>query len=265
MKSKNKARLDVLLVSRKLAPTRSKAAAMIMAGEVSVDAVVVDKPGAFVHSAAEIALKAKPRYVSRGGLKLEAALQRFGIDPTDKACVDIGASTGGFTDCLLQHGATKVYAIDVGSGILDFRLRRDSRVILMEKTNARYLEKLPECVEIAVADVSFISLRLILPALSRVILETADVVALVKPQFEAGRSEVGKGGIVRAVAVHRRVLKEIAGYAASLRFEARDVMRSPITGAKGNNEYLLWLRFGSAGESGRDVENKIDALTSAEE
>lgn len=265
MKSKNRARLDVLLVSRKLAPTRSKAAAMIMAGEVRVDAVVVDKPGTFVRSAAEIALKAKPRYVSRGGLKLEAALQRFGIDPTDKACVDIGASTGGFTDCLLQHGAAKVYAIDVGRGILDFRLRRDSRVILMEKTNARYLETLAECVEIAVVDVSFISLRLILPSLSRICSQTADLVALVKPQFEAGRSEVGKRGIVRDLAVHRRVLKAVAGYAASLRFEARDVMRSPITGAKGNIEYLLWLRCGAAAETERNVEIKIDALTAADE
>ena len=238
---------------------------MIMAGEVIVDAIIVDKPGTFVAADAEIVLKDKPRYVSRGGLKLEAALKGFGIDPTGKVCVDIGASTGGFTDCLLQHGAAKVYAIDVGKGILDYRLRGDSRVVLMENTNARYLEPLGESVEVAVVDVSFISLRLILPAVARVVSATAEVIALVKPQFEAGRSEVGKGGIIRDVTVHRRVLKEAASGAQSLGFAARDVMRSPITGAKGNIEYLLWLRRGIASDTARKVDGKIDALTSAEE
>lgn len=264
MKSKHKARLDVLLVSRQLAPTRSKAAAMIMAGEVIVNATVVDKPGTFVVAEADIALKEKPRYVSRGGRKLDAAIKSFGIDPTGKTCVDIGASTGGFTDCLLQHGAAKVYAIDVGKGIMDYRLRSDNRVVLMENTNARYLDNLGECVEVAVMDVSFISLRLILPAVARVVSATADAIALVKPQFEAGRSEVGKGGVIRDLAVHRRVLKETVSGAQSLGFAAQDMMRSPITGAKGNIEYLLWLRRGAASAIARKVDGKINALTSPE-
>lgn len=238
---------------------------MIMAGEVTVNAIVVDKPGTFVAADAEIALKEKPRYVSRGGLKLEAALKDFGIDPSGKVCVDIGASTGGFTDCLLQHGAAKVHAIDVGKGIMDYRLRRDNRIILMENTNARYLETLGDSVAVAVVDVSFISLRLILPAVARVVSTTADVIALVKPQFEAGRSEVGKGGIIRDLSIHRRVLKETVSGAQSLGFVARDLMRSPITGAKGNIEYLLWLQPGIASEMARNVEIKIDSLTSADD
>ena len=263
MKTAKKSRLDVLLVSRKLAPSRSKAAAMIMAGEVSIDDNVVDKPGTFVRADANISLKQKPRYVSRGGLKLEAALQTFGVDPAGKVCVDIGSSTGGFTDCLLQHGAVKVYAIDVGSGILDYRLRTDRRVETMENTNARYLESLGETADLAVIDVSFISLRLILPALSRLVEPEADVIALVKPQFEAGRSEVGKSGIVRDVTIHRRVLQETAAAAESLRFAALDAMRSPITGAKGNVEYLMWLRYEPAKQIQETLEDKINALTSS--
>lgn len=261
MRAKNKARLDVLLVDRQLAPSRSKAAAMIMAGEVNVDARVIDKPGAFVRAEAEISLKAKPRYVSRGGLKLEAALSGFAVDPAGKVCADIGASTGGFTDCLLQHGAARVYAIDVGSGVLDYRLRSDDRVIVMEGVNARYLERIGEPADIAVIDVSFISLRLILPAVSRLVSAAADVIALVKPQFEAGRSEVGKGGIVRDASVHRRVLTETAAAAQSLQFTPIDLMRSPITGAKGNTEFLMWLRPRIASEPARSVEAKIDRLT----
>ncbi len=236
---------------------------MIMAGEVSVDAVVVDKPGTFVRPEADITLKQKPRYVSRGGVKLEAALEAFEVDPAAKICVDIGSSTGGFTDCLLQHGAAKVYAIDVGSGILDYRLRTDHRVETMENTNARYLKSLGDGVEIVVIDVSFISLRLILPAVSRFVEPAADVIALVKPQFEAGRSEVGKGGIVRDVLVHRRVLQETAAAANSLRFTVLDLMRSPITGAKGNVEYLMWLKLGHIAETRPTLEDKIYALTSS--
>lgn len=234
---------------------------MIMAGEVIVDARVVDKPGALVRTEADITLKAKPRYVSRGGAKLEAALSAFAADPAGKVCVDIGASTGGFTDCLLQHGAARVYAIDVGSGILDYRLRNDDRVIVMEGINARYLERIGEPVDIAVIDVSFISLRLILPAVSRLVSAGADVIALVKPQFEAGRSEVGKGGIVRAASVHWRVLREIAAAARSLGFTPIDVIRSPITGAKGNAEFLLWLRPDSPLAPSVPVNDKIDRLT----
>lgn len=237
---------------------------MIMAGEVRVDAMVVDKPGTFVRADAKISLKQKPRYVSRGGLKLEAALKTFGVDPAGKICADIGSSTGGFTDCLLQHGAAKVFAIDVGSGILDYRLRIDSRVVSLENSNARYLDSLSQPVDITVIDVSFISLRLILPALSRLLEPQADVIALVKPQFEAGRSEVGKGGIVRDAAVHRRVLREMVAAATALAFGVADLMPSPITGAKGNVEFLMWLRPGHAGEPQPALEKKIDAVTSSD-
>ena len=263
MKTGAKSRLDILLVSRKLAPSRSKAAAMIMAGEVSVDTELVDKPGTYVRADANIALKQKPRYVSRGGLKLEAALAIFDIEPAAKTCADIGASTGGFTDCLLQHGAARVYAIDVGAGLLDYRLRIDSRVKLMENTNARYLQNIGEAVDLVVIDVSFISLRLILPAASRLLEPHGDIIALVKPQFEAGRSEVGKGGIVRDSTIHRRVLQDIATFAESLRLNPQDVMRSPITGAKGNVEFLIWLRVAGAAEPRRALRDKIEALTSA--
>lgn len=264
MKSAAKTRLDALLVKRQLAPSCSKAAAMIMAREVTVDANIVDKPGAQVHRDAIITLKQKPRYVSRGGLKLEAALATFPVDPAGRVCADIGSSTGGFTDCLLQHGAAKVYAIDVGKGILDYRLRTDIRVESVENTNARYLESLDEPVDLVVIDVSFISLRRILPPVSRLIESDADVVALVKPQFEAAKSEVGKGGIVRDLTVHRRVLHETASAAESLRFAPLDVMRSPITGAKGNVEYFMWLKHSQAAEPRLPLHDKINALTTSD-
>ena len=237
---------------------------MIMAREVTVDASIVDKPGAQVHPDASIALKRKPRYVSRGGLKLEAALASFPVDPAGWICADIGSSTGGFTDCLLQHGAAKVYAIDVGKGILDYRLRIDSRVEIMEGVNARYLESLGEAVDLVVIDVSFISLRRILPAVTRLTGADADVIALVKPQFEAAKSEVGKGGIVRDMTVHRRVLQETAEAAESLRFAVLDVMRSPITGVKGNVEYFMWLNFSQEAAPRLLLQDKINALTSSE-
>ena len=261
MKPGKKARLDLLLVRRKLAPSRSKAAAMIMAGEVSVDSRLVDKPGASVQWDADIMLKEKPRYVGRGGLKLEAALNAFALDPSAKVCADIGASTGGFTDCLLQHGAAKVFAIDVGRGLLDYRLRQDDRVVVRENTNARYLESLGAPVNIIVIDVSFISLRLILPAAARIAGSPADVIALVKPQFEAGRAHVGKGGIVRDRAVHRRVLADVAAFAESLQFSVMGLIRSPITGAKGNVEFLLWLRLAGGKESACGIHKTIDELT----
>lgn len=261
MKPATKTRLDALLVNRRLAISCGKAAAMIMAREVSVDANIVDKPGALVHPDVDISLKQKPRYVSRGGLKLEAALATFPVDPAGRVCADIGSSTGGFTDCLLQHGAAKVYAIDVGRGVLDYRLRIDSRVESMENANARYLESLGEPVDLVVIDVSFISLRLILPAVSRLIDCQADVIALVKPQFEAAKSEVGKGGIVRDVTVHRRVLHKTAAAAESLRFAVLDLMRSPITGLKGNVEYFMWLRLSQAAEARLPLHDKIRALT----
>lgn len=239
-----KERLDALLLKRGLAASRSKAAAMIMAAEVFVDGRMIDKPGAQAPVDADIRIKDKPRYVGRGGLKLEAGLAAFDADPFGKVCADVGASVGGFTDCLLQHGAAKVWAIDVGAGLMDYRLRMDERVVLLEKTNARYLNALEEPVSLAVIDVSFISLRLILPAVKKWLTNPADAVALVKPQFEAGRADVGKGGIVRDRAVHRRALAEIAQFAESIGFAVADVIASPIRGQKGNIEYLMWLTIG---------------------
>ncbi len=242
----NKLRLDRLLVQRELADSRSKAAAMIMAAEVRVDGRLVDKPGAFVAGDVCVRIKRKRPYVSRAGQKLEAALRGFDINAAGKVCADVGASTGGFTDCLLQAGAARVHAIDVGRGIIDYRLRQDERVRLLERTNARYLDSLGEQIGLAVIDVSFISLRHILPAVKGWLLPGADLVALVKPQFEAGKADVGKGGIVRKPAVHRRVLQEIANFALARGFSVLDLMRSPITGQKGNVEFLLWLRHDNA-------------------
>ena len=259
----DKTRLDVLLMERQLAKSRSKAAAMIMAAEVFVNNRMIDKPGAQVPSDANIRLKEKPRYVGRGGLKLEAALKAFGIDPAGKVCADVGASTGGFTDCLLQHGAARVHAIDVGTGIIDYRLRMDERVVLLENTNARYLNSLGEPVAIAVIDVSFISLRLILPSVRKWLSKQADVAALVKPQFEAGRADVGKGGIVRNSAVHERVLAEIAQFAETIGFAVGDVIASPIKGQKGNVEYLMWLTAGYKVGYESSYRDKIALLTAA--
>ncbi len=260
----SKKRLDVLLQERQLAPSRSKAAAMIMAAEVTVNDRLIDKPGTMVADNVQIALKEKPRYVGRGGLKLEAALRAFAVTPAGKICADVGASTGGFTDCLLQHGAEQVYAIDVGRGLIDYRLRIDERVQLMENTNARHLKSLGVEPTLVVIDVSFISLRLILPAVALWIGSRADIIALVKPQFEAGKADVGKGGIVRDSAVHRRVLGEIVSCASSLGYSAEDIIRSPITGAKGNIEYLLWLRMGSAIDPAVDLTDRIKTLTTTD-
>lgn len=242
----DKQRLDVALVKRALAESRTKAAAMIMAAEVRVDDRLVDKPGTKVKSDARIQIKQKRRYVSRAGLKLEAALREFEIDVRAQVCADVGASTGGFTDCLLQAGAARVYAIDVGSGILDYRLRQDKRVRVLERTNARYLQSLGEKVGLALVDVSFISLRHILPQTKGWLLPEAELVALVKPQFEAGKADVGKGGIVRDPAIHRRVLREVAQFALENGFLVLDLLRSPITGQKGNVEFLMWLRLDEA-------------------
>jgi 23S rRNA (cytidine1920-2'-O)/16S rRNA (cytidine1409-2'-O)-methyltransferase len=238
-------RLDRLLVLRGLAPTREKAQAMILAGVVSVDGRRVEKAGMPVEEAADVGVSGPPHpYVSRGGMKLEAALDHFRIDPSGLVCLDVGASTGGFTDCLLQRGAAKVYAVDVGYGQLDAKLRGDPRVVVREKVNARSLSKddVPEPVALAVIDVSFISARLILPAVVPLVAKGGAVVVLVKPQFEAGRSEVGRGGIVRSEDVRRRVVSEIANAGAGLGLEPLGSIRSPIRGAHGNEEFLLAFR-----------------------
>lgn len=240
-----KKRLDVLLVERGLADTRAKAQGMIMAGEVLVNGDMIDKPGSHYQDEVEITVKARPKFVSRGGEKLESALKDFELDVSGRIAADVGASTGGFTDCLLQSGAAKIYAIDVGYGQLAHKLRIDDRVIIMERTNARYVESLPEAINLAVIDASFISLRLILPAVKKWLMPRADIVALIKPQFEAGKDDVGKGGVVRRSEVHERVLQEILEFSRSEGFIIAGLTRSPITGPAGNIEFLVWLHHGT--------------------
>lgn len=236
-------RLDILLHQRNLAPSREKARGMIMAGEVSVNGVMVDKPGTKVTLTAEITLKVKPRFVSRGGEKLEGAFQHFSISAEGKICADVGASTGGFTDCLLQMGASRVYAIDVGYGILDASLRNDSRVVVMERTNARHLEALAEPVSLVVADASFISLKLLLPTMAKWLVPQSDIITLIKPQFEAGKKEVDKGnGVIRDPRIHQRVLVDVLTFAHELGFKLAGLRRSPLIGPAGNIEFLAWLQ-----------------------
>lgn len=239
-----KQRLDILVHTSGLAPSREKARAMIMAGEVMVGGKVADKPGMPVDVSAEIVVKSKSRFVSRGGEKLAAALEAFPIDVTGRDAADVGASTGGFTDCLLQNGVGRVFAIDVGYGQLDYRLRQDPRVVTIERTNARYLESLPTPVSLVVMDASFISLRLLLPVVQHWLTPKADVIPLIKPQFEAGRSDVGKGGVVRDPAVHRRVLQEVLEAAQAQGFVPRGLIQSPLKGPAGNVEFLAWLSWG---------------------
>ncbi len=240
-----KVRLDQLLVQRGLVDSRERGQRLIMAGEVLVNDRMVDKPGQPIDPEAAIRIKEPLPYVSRGGLKLAAALDRFSISIAQAVCADVGASTGGFTDCLLQRGAARVYAIDVGYGQLDWKLRRDPRVVVMDRTNARYVEALPEPIDLATIDASFISLRLILPAVIKWLRPEAHVVALIKPQFEAGREKVGKGGVVRDAAVHAEVLRSIWKMAHELGCSPIDIMRSPVEGPAGNIEFLIWLRPGS--------------------
>jgi len=235
------------LVERGLAESRAQAHGLIRAGEVRVAGQISDKPGTQVATNIEIAVQTRPRFVGRGGEKLEAALARFELDVAGMVAADVGASTGGFTDCLLQHGARRVYAIDVGYGQLAWRLRNDPRVVVMERTNARYLDELPEPVDLVTADVSFISLRLILPAAMRWLKPGGRVVALIKPQFEAGRREVKKGGIVRDPTVHRRVLECVAEAAAELELGLYGLMPSPLRGPAGNVEFLAWWALGAQG------------------
>ncbi|GAC1356571.1 MAG: TlyA family rRNA (cytidine-2'-O)-methyltransferase [Ktedonobacteraceae bacterium] len=244
----NKERLDVALVRRGLAPSRERARALIMAGQVYVGERMVDKPGTLVQLAttcriAEISPEFK--FVSRGGLKLEKALDTFHLDPTGLVAIDVGASTGGFTQCLLERGATRVYAVDVGHGQLAWTLRNDPRVVVMEHTNIRHLTTLPEPIQCAVIDVSFISLRLVLPALAPLLIPSPDtwVVALVKPQFEAGKTEVDKGnGVISDPIIHKRILHDLQEWIPlHTPFQVADMTDSPITGRDGNHEFLFLL------------------------
>jgi 23S rRNA (cytidine1920-2'-O)/16S rRNA (cytidine1409-2'-O)-methyltransferase len=237
-------RLDQLLVERGLADSRAKAQALIMAGQVLVDGARAGKAGHTVPIDSRIDLIAPPRYVGRGGLKLEAALQHFAIDVTGRVALDVGSSTGGFTDCLLQHGAVRVHSIDVGIGQLDWKLRNDPRVVLHEGVNARYLkfEDIGELAGLAACDVSFISVTLILPVLVPLLEQkTREMVILVKPQFEVGRGQVGKGGIVRDPELHRAACGRVEAAAKELGFRT-SIMESPILGAEGNKEFLLYAR-----------------------
>lgn len=236
----------MMLVERDLADSRSQAQRLIRAGLVRVDGQLSDKPGTQVARDVSLAVQARPRFVSRGGDKLEAALAGFEIDVAYAVAADVGASTGGFTDCLLQRRAARVYAIDVGYGQLDWGLRNDPRVVVMERVNARYLRELPEPVNLITADVSFISLRLILAAAVRWLTADGQVVALIKPQFEAGRRQVGKGGVVRDPEVHQLVLERVLKTAADLGLGLRGLMRSPLRGPAGNIEFLGWWWIGEA-------------------
>lgn len=251
-----KKRLDILLTERGLAPSREKARGLIMAGQVRVDGQRVEKAGTEVAEDAEltIAKDALP-FVSRGGLKLDKALKVFPLSLAGRVCADVGASTGGFTDCMLKNGAKHVYALDVGYGQLDWSLRNDERVAVMERRNARFMEPswFDEAPSFASIDVSFISLRLILPPLVNCLTEQAEVVALIKPQFEAGRAEVGKNGVVRDEAVHARVCTELLRFAAQVGFTPLGLSFSPITGPKGNIEFLLYLGKGEGTSGDKNV------------
>jgi 23S rRNA (cytidine1920-2'-O)/16S rRNA (cytidine1409-2'-O)-methyltransferase len=255
----SKTRLDIALVDRGLADTRSKARALILAGDVLLNGAPALRAGSPVREVDDLQLKAKPRFVSRGGEKLDGALDAFDIDPGGWICADLGASTGGFTDVLLQRGAAKVYAVDVGYGQLDERIRTDSRVISMERTNARYLEELPEPVQFVVIDVSFISLSLILPIAAKILTPNGRCVPLIKPQFEAGKTDVGKGGVVRDPAIHRRVLENALAFAERDGFSVLGLIRSPLLGPSGNVEFLADLVRGDAAER-RPIDALIDEV-----
>lgn len=252
-----KERLDVLLVSKGLAESREKAKAVIMAGQVYVNGQKEDKAGASFAEDVSLEVRgAKLPYVSRGGLKLEKAMKTFPITLEGMICMDVGASTGGFTDCMLQNGAGKVYAVDVGHGQLDWKLRNDPRVVCMEKTNIRYVtpEDIADVLDFASIDVSFISLTKVLGPLRELLKDGAQVAALIKPQFEAGREKVGKKGVVRDPAVHEEVIEMVTSYAAANGYQVLGLTFSPIKGPEGNIEYLTWLRKGNAQEQQGGIE-----------
>jgi 23S rRNA (cytidine1920-2'-O)/16S rRNA (cytidine1409-2'-O)-methyltransferase len=274
-----KVRVDVLLVERGLAESRTQAQRLVMAGQVRADGQVVPKPATLIPRTAALQVETGPRFVSRGGEKLQAAFETFDLEVTGQVCADVGASTGGFTDCLLQHGAARVYALDVGQGILHWKLRQHPCVVLMEGTNARYVERLPEPVAFISIDASFISLKVLLPVVkgwfsqptpdneiqySEIsapddLVEPAQVIALIKPQFEAGRREVARGkGVVRDPQLHRQVLVDVLSFAQEQGFSILGLIRSPVLGPKGNVEFLAWL--GWSGREGIDWLAWVDQL-----
>ncbi|MEO5887265.1 MAG: TlyA family RNA methyltransferase [Anaerolineales bacterium] len=272
-----KIRLDVLLVERGLAESRAKAQAMIMAGQVRVADQVVLKPATAISADSILTVDSGPRFVSRGGEKLDAALETFGMNVSGLVCADVGASTGGFTDCLLQRGALKVYAMDVGKGILHWKLRNDPSVVVMEQTNARFVESLPEQIQLATVDASFISLKILLPVVKRWFSffptsddiqdkgkkkeERGDVIALIKPQFEAGKKDVSRGdGVIRDPEIHKQVLLNVLGFAQREGFLIRALIKSPLLGPKGNIEFLVWLNPASVGRGGEDLNPIVEQV-----
>lgn len=261
---KKKTRLDVLLVERGLVKSRSLAQRMVMAGQIRVEGQIVIKPSISFDPKVGLEVENKPRYVSRGGDKLAAGLKAFDLENLDeRICADVGASTGGFTDCLLQHGASKVYAVDVGYGILHWKLRNDRRVVVLERTNARYLEALPDddMVDLVTIDASFISLRLLLPVVLHWFSETGgDILTLIKPQFEAGKADAAKGeGVIRDEKIHRQVLLDILQFSERSGLAIEGVIRSPLVGPKGNVEFLAHLRWLNRGGIQTDLETLIAA------
>ncbi|MBR3770176.1 MAG: TlyA family RNA methyltransferase [Lachnospiraceae bacterium] len=252
-----KERLDVLLVQKGLAPSREKAKAMIMEGNVFINNNREDKAGTMFDESVEIEIKGNTlKYVSRGGLKLEKAMTHFGITLDDKVCMDIGASTGGFTDCMLQNGAKKVYAVDVGYGQFAWKLRQDERVVCMEKTNIRYVtpEQIADRLDFASVDVSFISLTKVLGPARALLTDDGEMVCLIKPQFEAGREKVGKKGVVRDKVVHEEVIVKVIDFAKEIGFEILNLEYSPIKGPEGNIEYLVYIRKCEIGKNEENVD-----------
>lgn len=255
-----KKRIDLLLVEQGLAESRSQAQRLVMAGQVRANGQVVQKSSVAFEEGVEISIDFGPEFVSRGGEKLKSALRRFGISVQGLVCADVGSSTGGFTDCLLKNGAQKVYSIDVGKGILHWKLRQDERVVLMEGVNARYLEKLPEEIDMVTIDVSFISLKVLLPVVKNWISnKQGQLIVLIKPQFEAGRDEASRGkGVIRDPNVHRRVIKEVLEFAQENNLQVSGLIKSPVKGPKGNLEFLAWLKYSSI-ESNK-LQELIDQL-----
>jgi len=271
-----KMRLDALMVERGLVESRARAQRLIMAGQVRVNGDLALKPANSIADNAQVVIEQGPSFVSRGGEKLASALTAFQISPAESVCADVGASTGGFTDCLLQNGAQRVYAIDVGKGILHWKLRQDPRVVVMEGTNARFVERLPERVQFVSIDVAFISLKVLLPVVKNWLTtqtqdagldstQSGNLVALIKPQFEAGRAEAARGdGVIRDPEVHRRVLRSVLEFASSQGYHIEGLKRSPLLGPKGNVEFLAWLSISTSSReptSSEQIETWITAVT----
>jgi 23S rRNA (cytidine1920-2'-O)/16S rRNA (cytidine1409-2'-O)-methyltransferase len=243
VKAASRTRIDALLVERGLVESRHKARAILLAGDIRVDGAPVTRPGVLVSNAAAIEVLDRPPFVSRGGDKLDHALRTFKFDPSRMICVDVGASTGGFTDCLLQHGANRIYAVDVGYGVLDYRLRQDDRVVVMERVNARNLKPLPEPCDLAVFDLSFIGLEKVIPAVLQSLKPRGDLMILLKPQFQARREEVGKKGVVKDHAVHAAVVGRFIAWAAGNGLRLMGLTLSPVIGPAGNREFLVHLKL----------------------